>query len=155
MMETKNTTIEGFDVRCTQHRARAAAKLLAKVGRVVAPGLSKLGKLAAGGDIKDADLEDLSPAVSALFEALTDDQLDRLMGEILAHTTITMPDSSGQMRVFDLSQGVMVDEAFTGRLSLMFAVMKFALEANFGSFFAASGVLAAVARAAESQSSST
>lgn len=155
MMETKELSIEGFDVRVTQHRARAAAKLLAKVGRVVAPGLAKIASGITDGNIKEAELEDIGPAVAALFEALDDDQLDAILLEVFKHATIVMPDSNGTLRVFDLSKGEMVDEAFTGRLPLMFKVAKFSLEVNFGSFFAANGALAALVAAAGKPSSST
>lgn len=148
--DTKEKKIGGYDVRVTQHPARPAARLLAKVGRVIAPGLSKLGKLASVKDLKpeDVELEDLGPAVAALFEAIDDDQVDALIAEIFKHTIIVLPDEAGQLRAFDLSKGDDIDRAFTGRLSLMFACLKYALEVNFGSFFGANGVLAAIAAAA-------
>lgn len=155
MQETKETSIDGFDVRVTQHRARRAAVLLSKVGRVIAPGLARIGGASLSGDIKDADLSDLGPAVSALFESLGDDSVDSLLCEILSQATIVMPDDGGTSRLFDLSKPDQIDAAFTGRLPLMFKVAKYALEVNFGSFFAARGVLAAVAAAGARATPST
>lgn len=151
MMETRESEVGGYTVRCTQHRARAAARLLAKVGRCVAPALAKIkGTISAdekAADLKEMDLADIGPAIAGLFESLEDDRLDALMLEIFAHTTITMPsgDTQGELRVFDLSRGEQIDSAFTGNLPLMFGCIKFALEVNFGSFFGAKGVIAAVA----------
>lgn len=155
MMETRETKIGGFDVRCTQHRARAAARLLAKVGRCVAPALARVKSGSA--DIKDMDIGDIGPAIAGLFESLGDDQLDALMIEIFANTTITMPSSQtqGELRVFDLSKPAEIDNAFTGELPLMFACLKFALEVNFGSFFGAKGVLAGLAATAAKAQPST
>ena len=122
---------------------------------MIAPGLSKAGKLAEGGDIENAELEDLAPAIGALFETLDDDKVDALLGEVLKHATIVMPDEAGHLKVYDLSKGDEIDFAFTGKLPLMFAVVKYALEVNFGGFFGAKGALAAIAAAAERPSPST
>lgn len=154
--ETREEQVGGFTVRVTPHGARAGARLLAKVGRAIGPALSKvvsgtqISKVRTGQEISvdDVELGDLDGAIEALFAQLTDDAVDALIVEILKCSSIVMPDDSGSDRLFDLSKTTEIDRAFTGRLPLMFAVMRFALEVNFGPFFGASGGLAAFVRAA-------
>ncbi len=129
MREAKETTSDGDDIRVTTLPARSGAKLLAKVGKALAPSLMKLSG------------EDVSDALSTLFNSLDDASIDALLSDVFKHTTIVPPDKS---MVFDLSKGDVVDKVFTGQLPLMFKVFKFALEVNFGPFFDGNGIFAAV-----------
>lgn len=156
MIETKEDKIDGFDVRTSQHPARAAARLLAKVGRSIGPALGALrGVKLDGAKLGDFDVAALGPALSALFESMKDTDLDALIADVLSHTTIVMPNDAGKMHVYDLSNADIIDAAFTGNLPLMMKVIKFALGVNFASFFPASVRDAAPVKAAESPSLSS
>lgn len=133
-LEMQTRKIDERDVNCTPHKARAGARLLARLVRHVGPALSKLRGIDVK-NIKDADIADFGPAVSGLFETLTPDEFDSLSVEILSRCSIAMPDDRGQLKLHDLSKPAGIDDAFSGELKLMFKVMAFALEVNFGNFF--------------------
>ena len=144
MTETKSMTIDGYEVRCTQHPARRATRLLAKIGRVVGPAITNAQ---AAGVSMESNIAALGPALSALFAELDDQAADTLLCEILSNSSITMPNDSGQMVSFDLSKPEMIDLAFSGKLGTMMSCAKFALEVNFGSFFAAAARIVAQGKA--------
>lgn len=133
-LETQTRKIDDHDVNCTPHKARAGARLLARLVRHVGPALAKLRGLDVK-NVKDADIADFGPAVAGLAESLTPDEFDSLTLEILSRCSITMPDERGSLKLFDLSKPVAIDDAFSGELKLMFKVMAWALEVNFGNFF--------------------
>lgn len=139
--ETKETRIDDYQVRVTPHAARAATKLFAKIGRVIGPGLAKLKTDGDASSVKDLELSDIGPAISALFTALDDASIDILLADIFKHANITKPDSKGQLRMYDLSRLEEIDGAFEGQLLLLFKTVKYVLEVNFGSFFGDKGLL--------------
>jgi hypothetical protein len=146
--ETKETRIDDYQVRVTPHAARAAVKLLAKIGRVIGPGLAKLKTDGDVSSVKDMELDDLGPAIAALFTALDDASIDILLADIFKHTSITKPDIKGELRMYDLSRVTEVDDAFGCDHLLMLKVVKYALEVNFGSFFGDKGLFAQLLPAA-------
>lgn len=136
-VEIKEKSVDGCVIRTSQHPARSAARLLARVAGALGPALGALKGLKVDDKTKldDIDLGAIAPALTAAFDALAEAEADKLIEEVLKHTTITMPDGRGEMRMFDLSRGEMIDEAFTGSLGLMMRTVVFALGANFGGFF--------------------
>lgn len=144
-IETQEKEIDEATFRVTPHKARAGAKLSAKLARIVIPVMTSMkGQTIAS--IQKMEMADLAPAFSNVIMGLDDQTLDALMADIFARTTVVLKNDKGENELFDLSKGARIDDAFTGALGLMFKGMWYAVEVNFGNFFAASGQSAAVGK---------
>lgn len=157
-IETQEKIIDGHAVRCTPHKGRPGARLLARLLRHLGPALGALRgvDLDLSKGIHNVDVTELMPAIGQLFEILAPDEFDALACEILSRCSIAMPDADGKLRSYDLSKPAMIDDAFTGDLMLMFKVLAWALEVNFSGFFhalARSGAAAAAREGAAKASS--
>lgn len=133
MIEDQTKVIDGLSVRVSQHPARKAARLLAKVGRTIGPAIGALRGMSAD-DLKK-DVADLTPILSALFARLEDDVVDGLITDLLSCTSVTDVDGN----VHQLATASKIDHVFTGRLRSLISACAFALEVNFKGFFVESG----------------
>lgn len=138
-VQTKETDIGEAHVFCQVHKARPGAKLAAKLMRLVAPmlGMVKSMKL---DDVQKMEIGDLAPLFARVLTSVSDDELDGLLVDLLSRTVVVKPGESGQRQKFDLSAASQIDDAFTGELGLMLKVAFYAVEVNFGHFFAGSGL---------------
>lgn len=137
MIQPREKEIDNMTVRVSPHRARAGARLLARLLKHAGNVLAEMRGL----DLKnvaDVEVAAFGPAISALFRSLTPDEFDSVSADILTHTTVIAPDDSGTNKVWDLSKPAHIDQVFTGSLMTLAKVLAFALEVNYGSFFAGS-----------------
>jgi hypothetical protein len=116
---TLERDIDGHRYAVTQLPAMRALRLLNRLGRVAGPALATLvdGGAAAPGA--------LGLAAEGLFERLPDEELEAIVKELLASARA---DGKELLPQFDLH--------FQGCMSTLFRVLSFALEANYGGFFA-------------------
>jgi hypothetical protein len=144
-LKDETREIDGFKVRTVQFPAMRSLRTLKRVGEVLGPALAK----AQGVDL-EADVSALGPAIGALFENIGDPEA--LAREILESTTVIQDN-----RQIPLNTTAMIDLVFSGATMSLLKVMAFALEVNFGDFFAAAAAqkeaLAAKQAAAKSAAS--
>lgn len=112
-----------------------AYRLLAKIGRVLVPTV-----FAARHVTGQSDAVDLMPAIKTLFDQLTPELAETVMLESLSCTSVVRVDDAGKKFNTDLTSVKAINKAFAGNLKAMLLTIKFALEVNFGDFFAGSGV---------------
>lgn len=124
MLKNESRTVAGMPVDVVQHPARRGLKLAGRLGRVIAPALSK-----AKGLSMDSDIASLAPALSALLGDLSDKDYDELLVEILCGTTVT---SDGRRLTLDRLDRI--DLVFGGDISALVQVCAFAVEVNFKDF---------------------
>lgn len=121
MVKTDTRTIDGSVYVVTQLPAMRAFKTLNRLGRTIGPAVAKL--MGAGStDFMELDAAFLGSAVEALFERLSDDDLQAITEALLYNTTVDKAPLN-----FDLE--------FAGRMDTLLKVLKFAFEVNYGSFF--------------------
>lgn len=147
MQADKTKEIDGFKVRVTQHPARKATRLLAKVGRTIGPALGAMRGMKAA-DLKK-DVADLAPLISTLFAQLTDEDVDSLVVDILSYTTVVDLEAN----IHHMSDAKQIDAVFTGELRTLMATLAFALEVNFRDFFFGNGNGSPFPQAAETENS--
>lgn len=140
---TREKRIDEHDVRCTPHKGRPGARLLARLLKHVGPAFGQLrgidmGQLKSSSSLA-GDIAAFAPAIAAMFESLTPDDFDSLSCEILSRCAVILPEG-GQLKNWDLSKPANIDDAFAGDLMLMFKVMAFALEVNYAGFFLGLGL---------------
>ena len=136
-LKTVSRVIGDFDVDTTHLPARRAIKLAGKLGRVIAPALSKTRGLS-----MQSDLADLAPVLTAFFSGLEDKEYDALLLESLASTVITYGEPK---RRIELSSLTRIDEVFGDDMSALVKVFAFVIEVNFKDFM--SGVLSGLSAA--------
>lgn len=147
--------IGGYEVSTTKLRPTAALKLKPKIAKVLLPALKlapAFGPLIraaqAGTEISPAlvlavlgqlDLDNLVGGLADLLGSLDDATLDMLYRELLADTSITVPNDAGVLSVVELNTPQMIDIAFGGLdngITLLVQTMIFVGEVNFKrSFF--------------------
>jgi tail assembly chaperone len=106
-------------VTVTQHPARRGFRLLARLGRLIAPGLR-----AAGG------ADSVIGLLLSAIENLPDAEVEPLLLELFANARAEKDGKN-----FPLSQPNMIDVAFEGNVSGIVQSVRFAIEVNFGGFF--------------------
>lgn len=126
-IETKEKIIGEATYRVSQLPAMRAFKLLTRLGKVAGPALAAMK----GG--LDADLGE---AAKALFDRLSEDEVEQLLRQILETVQVTEEGKTRQMLTgFDI--------IYAGdRMVEVFEVVKFALEVQYGPIFAALGAVA-------------
>lgn len=162
-MSRPSTTrsIGGFEVSTTKLRPTSALKLGPKVLKILLPALRLMpafGPLLraakAGTEISPAvvvavlgqlDLDGLVTMLVDLLGSLDDATLDMLYRELLADTSITVPNDAGVLSIVELNTAQMIDIAFGGLdngIVLLVETMIFVGEVNFKrSFFDLAGRL--------------
>ncbi len=137
---THEREIDGHRYTVSQLPAMRALRLLNRFGRIAGPSLARM----AGGEGRD---DTFAQAVQELFDRLPDDEMEAVVRELLS---AALADGKELLPQFDLH--------FQGRMGALVQVLRFALEANYGSFFgelaAASHALRTAPRSAGSSTSS-
>lgn len=133
MLKSDTREIGDLKVTVTQLPPRRAFRLAAKLAKYLAPALAGLKA------DTELSLEALTPALGAMMRELEDDDLDRLLSDLFASTSVIVTDAKGQARKHDLVTPEAIDRAFEGQLKHMLTAMRFSLEVNFGDFFEGPG----------------
>lgn len=147
--------IGGRRVLVAQLPASRALKLLRRLGHVLGPALAKAAGASKGTlSIAALDVGSLSDAITVLFDRLTEPELDHLMRELLSTAQVMVDGKWVQLSAGSGPQPY--DVTFAGDLAGLFATLGFAIEVNFGDFFAvARGALQAHRAGSPSAGSST
>lgn len=141
MIATQERTIDGMKFTVTQLPAMKGLRTLNRIGRVLGPAFAKVAGASGSGNVTDMDLSKLGDAVEALFERLTDDELEQLTRELLAQATC---DGKLLMPQFDL--------ILAGKVDVILQLLRFAFEVNYGNFFAGLAGMVAAGQAKPSPS---
>lgn len=128
-LKSETRTVNGMELRSTQLPALRAMALGAKLGKILAPSIGKL----AGLSLK-SDVEDFLPFTGELLERLAAGELESLLKEVLAATTVTIDEGRGA-RLVALNNAEAINAVFAGKLRELLAAALFALEVNFSDFF--------------------
>lgn len=129
---SQETVIAGRAYTATKLPAMRALKLLARLGRVAGPSAALL---------TDGDAN-IDAAARALFDRLGEDELELLVRGLLESVRVEgRPVLTG------------FDTEYAGKLDEVFQLVKFALEVQFGGFFAALSAAIKGSPAAASKSS--
>lgn len=148
--KTVTRQIGTLEVTTTQFGSTTASTLIVRLLKVVGPAIEQLAPLAGTADLADIgkmNVGVIGPALVAVAEAVGDSAtFEKLLTDILRGTLVISRDDSGKLTKHDLSGGrEAIDGAFDGRLRDLFVVVAFALEVNFGDFFAGLGPVAGAA----------
>lgn len=129
--KTISTSGGDFKFATTQLPAVRGFKLFGRLVKQVGP---LFGAFASLGDISpDMDISGAIPALAGALAQMDPDELLSLSREILASTTVHIPDATGG-RVMPLSTDENINIVFTGRLRMMIEVLLFVIGVNFSDF---------------------
>jgi hypothetical protein len=139
--KTVTRQIGNLEVTTTQFGSTTASTLIVRLLKVVGPAIEQLAPMLGTADlagIGKMNVAVIGPALVAVAEAVGDSAtFEKLLTDILRGTLVIARDESGKLTKHDLSGGrEAIDGAFDGRLRDLFVVVAFALEVNFGDFFA-------------------
>lgn len=125
---TQSQDIDGTVFAVTQLPAMRSMRLMHRLAKAVGPAMLK----AVGGkavSLKELDLASVGDAAQMVFETFSENDFEALIRELLEGATV---DHEGRtiplMPVFDL--------VLAGKVGTILKLLKFALEVNYGSFFA-------------------
>lgn len=135
-LKTERREIDGIALVSTQLPAMRSFRLLARLGRALAPAVGALRGVTLG-----MDATVLAPAIAAIFEHLGPDEAVTLALAAL-QSTVAIVDG----KQVELTSETLLDIAFNGKPLALLGAVRFALEVNFADFFSA----AAAASAAQS-----
>ncbi len=138
MLKTENRTIDGLEFTTTQLPAMTAFGLIPRLGRVVAPTLTKLTTM------NGAD--DVGPALAELFSKLDPDEAQALTRDLLRATSVKI-----NGKVVPLDRDETINIAFGGRLTLLLKAVWFAVQVNFADFLEAASVGGSSTKTPESE----
>lgn len=129
MLQKQQRDIGGTTFEVHQLPARRSLRLIARLGKVLGPVLTRVaGILREGGKVGDLQVEKLAPVLGGLFEALPPAEAESLFEEILASTHVV---KGGR----PVPLWPVVDIELQGRTLDLFKVAAFALEVNYADFF--------------------
>jgi len=135
-IETRKKTIDNVEIAVTHLPARTAMRLKIKLVKLLSPSIGQifggLGKVSKNTSLLDLeiDMSLVSTAIEKLSERLDEQEFENLIFEILACTRL-----DGR----EIDTGCF-DTEFAGNLNLMYKIIWFTLEVNYGSFFGANGI---------------
>ena len=137
-LETKEKDIDGYAVTVTAlagwRAYRLKHKLFTLFGPVILKGLSGIADSKKGLDLsvidKQVDIGKFVSALDDLFEKLTEDKYVAITKQILVSTFVNNLDVSDENNFNDV---------FSQKMDLIYKVMYFTLEVNYGSFLALIG----------------
>lgn len=125
-LHVKSKEIGGVVYEVQQLPARRALRLVARLGKVLGV---LIGSVSTGGrGVGDLDLGD---ALAGVFDRVTPDEQDAILGELFASTTIVEP-SGAKVPFWSV-----IDTRMQGKVFDVYKVAAFAMEVNFADFFAA------------------
>ena len=126
MIETKEKVIDERSVSVTQFPARKGLKIKLRIATMIAPGFASATGILNGNPDADFDSKVLSFAVSQLVNSIGNDAtVDFIVNELLQGTRLDEKEINGA--VFDME--------FAGNYGLLYKIIYYILEVNYGSFF--------------------
>lgn len=128
-LKSESRNIDGLEVRSSQLPALRTLALSARLGRVAAPALSKMGGLTLKSNVAD-----LLPAIMDLCTRLEEGEIESLACEILAATSVQVDEGRGP-KLIELNNRQAINGVFSGRFKTLLYVIMFALEVNYSDFF--------------------
>lgn len=134
--------IGNLAVRTESHPPLRGLALRGRLLKIIAPVLGKLPENLSLTQLMTSDVSSLGPALGALFEQIQPSELPELCWEILAYTTVTVPDDKGTPVIFTFADRRMIDIAFGGPNAGDFDLeltCVHALKANFSGLFQTAG----------------
>lgn len=135
-VETREVEIDGVRFSVTQLGARAAMRLLPRIGRIVGPAIADATNAIPGGNLGEADVAKLGGALGTLFDRLTPEEQDALLETLLQGARVQVEGKwAPLMESFDF---LMAGKALT-----VYRLLWFALGVNYGDFTGALRGLAA------------
>lgn len=142
MYEAKEREIDGHKVTVTQWPARKALTTKLKLVRAIGPSLGEIigGMKGTEESVLESDL-DLSKVTAALEKLLS------ALDEATFMSLIKIFMSGVRVDEVDMSNDKEFDMMFTSKLDLLYKVIWFVLEVNYGSFFGEDGIGKAMEKA--------
>ncbi len=126
MIETKTKQIDERSVSVTQFPARKGLKIKLRLLKMVAPGLASATGILQGGLEVDFDSKVLAYAVGQLVDSMGNDAtVDFIVKELMQGTRLDDKEITDSL--FDME--------FAGDYGLLYKIIAFILEVNYGSFF--------------------
>lgn len=164
MIVTQTKNIDGHDFTVTQLPGFRSMRMLNRLMRVLGPGLAKLAgevqnaqrklpKLRSVDQLLNVDVSAFGEGLTELFAKLSDDELESITRALLEGTrvksaTITKGQDIELLPVFDV--------VMQGRVWTSLKLLVFAVEVNYGDFFASMGLRSgALAQLVTGESAST
>lgn len=129
MIGTQSKVIGGTTFEVQQHPARRAMRLLPRLGKLIGPLAGTAKAAASAGGLGEIDPDVLARLVGSLFDALSPDEFDALLGELLSFTAIVEPDGR-KMPLWPV-----FDSRMQGRPEDVLVLAAFSVQVNFGGFF--------------------
>jgi len=132
-LKTRDKKIGDLETSVTELPARRAVRLKTKLIKLLGP---SLGKLADGmhefteETLDNINVTTIGDAIEKLADRLNENDYVDLIMEILQHTRIGGREVTEEL----------FDDVFAGRLDVMYKVVMFTLEVNYGSFFGEGGI---------------
>lgn len=122
-LETKTKTIDGFAVSVTQLPAKRAMRLFHRLTQIGIPGfVQSLGGVV--GSDSQIDFKSIGASLEGVMSKLDVEQFEGIRDELLYATLVDDKPLLQHM-----------DGMFAGKISTIYKVMLFALEANYADFF--------------------
>ncbi len=124
-----------YTINVQQLPAMRAWKLSARLGKDIGPALAKVIDILGGKSLANVDGAALSSALTALFENLTENELEYITRTLLDSATVIVGGKNvALMSVFDV--------IMMGRVDDIAKIVWFAIEVNFGNFLSGFRALA-------------
>ena len=124
MLETKKRDIDGFTFTVMQLPGKRGLRLWRRLGKILGPSLARAAASASG----QVDFAGLAGAVEALFDNLTETELDAVVDELTGNALVLYEGSERPLKeVYDV--------LFAGRVETQLKLLMFALEVNYSGFF--------------------
>lgn len=126
MIETKTKQIDERSVTVSQFPARKGLKIKLHLAKMIAPGLASATGILTGGLETDFDSKVLAFAIGQLVDSLGNDAtVDFIVKELMQGTRLDDKEITDSL--FDME--------FAGDYGLLYKIIAFILEVNYGSFF--------------------
>lgn len=152
-IKTKTKEIGGYSVEVTQFTGREGFKVKTKLLKLLIPSLGALaGAVPKGSSVLDADIsgEVVSRAMSAITDQLDEDDFLSFVLRMLQSTRVSVKDASGNRSMVVIRPEVF-DIEFAGHFEIVYEILAFVLEVNYGSFFEMGGIGTKIANIAKVQ----
>lgn len=131
MIDTKTKTIDGHEIMVVQFPGRRALQFKTRLIKLLGPAIAQMfTNKDALESVKGMDLSILSAAIEKLSLQLDEVEFVKFVLDLLQCTRL-----DGK----EITESVF-DNEFAGDLSLMYKILWFTLEVNYGSFFGESGI---------------
>lgn len=134
--------IDGHSVKTIAFAGREGFKIKAKLFKLIGPSLSSLGSIAPNrSGILNAEIKasTLGEMLSKLLEGIDEGDTLSFVFRLLAFTEVDGRPAWNE---------TVFDEMFSGKFKLLYSILWFVLESNYGDFFGAGGI-GSILRSAE------